>query len=364
MTAPAPHLWLTLTPHGYGHAVMTAPLVAELRRRRPGLRLTIQTELPRAFLATRYGSDFELVDSIPDFGMVMTSAVGVDVPASAAAYARLAARWPDLVAAEAARLARARPDLVLANVPPLSLAAAAAAGIPSVAFSCLNWYDLYRHYCGDRPEAPAVLARLGEAYGAARLFLRCAPAMAMTLPNCHDVGPVAALGRRRGRELRTKLRMPAETRVGLLAFGGIDYRLDLTRWPAVPGWVWVSALNEAPPVRPDMAAWQETGIPFADLIASVDLVVTKPGYGTYTEVALAGIPVLAVPRPGWPESEPFNAWLAGHTRCLEVAPERLTSPELPALLDTLFAQNPRPAAAPTGVAEAADAVDRILMGVA
>ncbi len=360
----SPHLWLALTPHGYGHAAMTAPLVAELRRRHPGLRLTIQTALPQAFLAGRYGSDFDLVEGIPDFGMVMTSAVGVDVPASAAAYAGLVARWPRLVAGEAERLARARPDLVLANVPPLSLAAAAVAGIPAVAFSCLNWYDLYRHYCSDQPEAPEVLAHLGAAYGAARLFLRCAPAMDMTLPNCRDIGPVAARGRRRGRDLRTKLRVADETNIGLLAFGGIDYHLDLTRWPTVPGWVWVCALAEPPPTRPDMVTPQEAGISFADLIPSVDLVVTKPGYGTYTEAALSGVAVLSVPRPGWPESEALNAWIAAHARWREVPPERLLSPALPAVLDELFARRPPPPVEPFGVAQAADAIDQVLAGAA
>ncbi|TAN60870.1 MAG: hypothetical protein EPN20_13195, partial [Magnetospirillum sp.] len=49
----SPHLWLALSPHGFGHAAMTAPVVTELRRRRPGLRLTIQTGVPRAFLESR-----------------------------------------------------------------------------------------------------------------------------------------------------------------------------------------------------------------------------------------------------------------------------------------------------------------------
>ena len=36
-----PHLFVSLTAHGYGHLAQVAPVVAELTRRLPGLRLTV-----------------------------------------------------------------------------------------------------------------------------------------------------------------------------------------------------------------------------------------------------------------------------------------------------------------------------------
>ncbi|MBC7907855.1 MAG: hypothetical protein H7Y60_14080 [Rhodospirillaceae bacterium] len=353
----SPHLWLALSPHGYGHAAMTAPLVAELRRRRPGLRLTIQTALPRSFLETRYGS-FEHVPHIPDIGFRMNSAVSVDVDSSAAFYRNLHANFPAVVAAETARLQAAQPDLVLANVPYVTIAAAAAANIPVVAYSSINWADMVENYLGSRPECAAILAEIRDSYAKAQVFLRATPAQPMTLPNVRDIGLVSRKGAVRGGEIRERLGLGQGDRLGLIAFGGIDHRLPLDRWPQLDGWFWLSSLDHTP--RPDMAPWQAAGVPFADLLASVNVVVTKPGYGTFSEVGLSGVPVLYEPRPDWPESQPLEKWLSRHTRCLSTTASELASDKLPLLLQTLFSQVVPDVAVATGIDEGVDVLEAVL----
>lgn len=353
-----PHLWLALSPHGYGHAAMSAPLVAELRRRRPDLRLTIQTSLPREFLATRY-RDFEHVPDIPDFGFRMRSAVEVDVEASAAHYLAQHADFPALVETEARRLAAAMPDVVLANVPYVTIAAAARAGIPVIGFSSLNWADMADHYFAHLPSCDRLRAEIRASYAAAELFLRPLPSQPMTLPNLRDIGPVARLGANRCAEIKARLGLGEGERLGLIAFGGIDHDLPLERWPTIPGWRWLSGLALVPD-RPDMAGWQAAGAPFADLLPSVDLLVCKPGYGTFSEAGLAGVPVLYQPRPGWPEAPALEAWLPRHTRCLPATTEQMLGDELPLLLQRLFSQ-PIPAlATASGVEEGADVLSAYL----
>ncbi|MBC7953893.1 MAG: hypothetical protein H7Z12_19005 [Rhodospirillaceae bacterium] len=351
----SPHLWLALSPHGFGHAAMTAPLVAELRRRRPGLRLTIQTALPHAFLESRYGV-FEHVSHIPDIGFRMKSAVEIDVEACAQFYAGLHADFPAVVAVETARLQAARPDLVLANVPYVTIAAAAAAGIPVVAYCSINWADMVEHYLGS---GTAMLAQIRDSYAKAQMFLRPTPAQPMTLPNVVDIGPVAVKGAIRTGEIRRALGLGQGTRLGLIAFGGIDHRLPLEHWPALEGWFWLSSLADTP-ARPDMVPWQAAGVPFSDLLPSVDVLVTKPGYGTFSEAGLAGVPVLYEPRPDWPESRPLEEWLGRHTRCLATTAEEMVSERLPLLLQTLFSQAAPEVAVATGIAEGVDALEAVL----
>lgn len=358
--AAAPHLWLALSPHGFGHATMTAPLVAELRRRRPDLRLTIQTTLPRDFLATRY-ADFDLVPEIADFGFRMTSAITVDVEASAVAYLAQHADFTALVASEAARLRDAAPDLVLSNVAYVTIAAAARAGIPVVAFSSLNWADLADHFLAHLPHCDRVRAEIRDSYAKADLFLRPQPAQEMTLPNIRDIGPVACLGKDRRFEIRQRLGLEQGTRLGVIAFGGIDHRLPLDRWPMLEGWFWLSSLSDTPD-RPDMARWPTAGVPFADLFPSADLIVGKPGYGTFSEVGLAGVPMLYEPRPDWPEAPPLERWLARHTRCLPVSAGQLVNGDLPMLLHKLFSLPEQRVAVPSGVAEGVDIVESLLDG--
>lgn len=357
MTSASPHLWLALSPHGFGHAAMTAPLVAELRRRQPGLRLTLQTVLPRDFLASRYGT-FALVEEIPDFGFRMRSSLEVDVEASAALYAAQHADFPALVAREAARLRAAAPDLVLANVPYVTIAAAAEAGIPVAAFSSLNWADTADALFAGRPDCDRLRAEIRAAYGHADVFLRPDPAQPMTLPKLRDIGPVARLGQQRAADIRARLRLGEDTRLGLIAYGGIDHRLPLERWPRLAGWFWLSSLLDTPD-RPDMAPWQAAGVFFADLLPSVDVLVTKPGYGTFSEAGLAGVPVLYEPRPDWPEAPPLQDWLARHTRCLATSAEAMLD-GLDLLLQRLFSLPEQPLAQPSGVEEGAAILEALL----
>ncbi len=184
--------------------------------------------------------------------------------------------------------------------------------------------------------------------------------MAMSLPGLRDVGPLAEPGRDRGAELRMALAAEAGGRLGLIAFGGIDYPLDLARWPRLPGWLWLTAASVPPPPdRPDLVAWQRGGMAFSDLVPSVDVVVTKPGYGLFTEAGISGTALVTVPRPDWPETAPFIAWLSRHGRCLELSPEALLSPGLAGALAELLHRPPPPPAEATGIGEAADAILRI-----
>ncbi|ARJ65544.1 hypothetical protein WV31_07690 [Magnetospirillum sp. ME-1] len=353
-TAPK-HLWLALSPHGYGHAAMTAPVIAALRRRRPDLRLTIQTGVPRTFLEERYGPEFEYVAGIPDFGLKMLSATRVDLDASAAAYGELLADFDRVVEAEADRLRQARPDVVLANVPFVTLAAAARAGIAAVALSSLNWADIYRHYLGDRPQADAVWAMMRDSYNSARAFLRVTPSMDMpSLDNVVDIGTVA----RRGRNRRDEMTGLGQGGVGLVAFGGIDHDLPMAKWPKVPGWSWISA-QESPPGRDDIRPLRHIGLPFSDLAASVDVIVTKPGYGTFSEAGLSGTPVLYVARPDWPESPAMDDWLMAHTKALAVSLEDLLG-DLDSQLQKLFSLPGQSVGSAEGNEQAAEFIDRML----
>ncbi len=339
---------------------MTAPVVGELRRRRPNLRLTIQTSVPRPFLETRYGADFNHVAEIADFGLRMTSAIGVDLDASAAAYAKLHAHWPAMVEREAARLRAAAPDLVLANVPYVTIAAAARAGIGVVALSSVEWADMYRHYLGHRPEAAAILTQMVEAYAGAEVFLRPAPAMDMpSLANVRDIGPVAVRGRRRRTEAMARLGLGEGTRLGLIAFGGIDHAMDVAGWPRLEGWAWLSSLP-VPDDRQDFRAWETAGLSFSDLAASVDVIITKPGYGTFTEAAMAGTPVLYVPRPDWPECPHLDHWLEANTRALATSLQTMLGPALEAQLQKLFSLPAPPLAEASGINEAVAVLEESL----
>jgi UDP-N-acetylglucosamine:LPS N-acetylglucosamine transferase len=99
--------------------------------------------------------------------------------------------------------------------------------------------------------------------------------------------------------------------------------------------------------------WESFGLPFNDLLCSADAVITKPGYGTFTEAACNGIPVLYQRRGDWPEQEPLIAWLQEKARCAEVSARQLTAGEIGNALRELWARPAPIPPEPTGAAEAA-----------
>ncbi len=190
------------------------------------------------------------------------------------------------------------------------------------------------------------------AYRAAQAFVRITPAMAMAdLGNTQGVGPVARHGRRHD------LCLGGDKAV-LIALGGIAHHLPVNRWPRLPGVRWlVPAAWRCG--HPDALALESFGLGFTDLLASVNTVVTKPGYGTFTEAACNGTPVLYQRRADWPEQECLIDWLQGNARCLEVDAGRLESGSLGAALDELWAQPAPPVPTCSGAREAAALVARL-----
>jgi len=305
------HLVVDISGHGYGHAAQTAPVLRRLKERLPDLRVTFRTRVPVRFLEEAVGAGFATAAPPPDVTLLMHGPVDVDVEPSADAYARLHADWPAVVEREARRLSDLAPDLLLGNVGYTGLAAAARAGIPAAAFCSLNWADIYRTYCGHRPEAAVIHTDIVEAYRSAAVFLQPTPHLPMDdLPNRRSIGPVARRAADRREALRRAVGAGSGERLVLMTFGGIPGSGDLIRLPEVAGarWLVTPDLMNGIAGRGDVVSTDALGLSFLDLIGNSDLVVTKPGYGTIVEAVCNGTPVLITGRPDWPETPRFVAW--------------------------------------------------------
>lgn len=332
------HLLVDISAHGYGHIAQTAPVVNELLRRDPGLRVTVRSAAPAAFLKQRFKCEFQHVPVALDFGMAMVNAVEVDVVRSLAAYREYHADWETKVARAADDMRALQPDLLLANVPYLSLAAAHAANIPAVAMCCLNWADIYRHYATDDAESSAIHTQMLAAYDSARTFLKVQPTMPMPdLHHARAIPPIAQLGRDQRETLVAQCGLSAADRLVSIAMGGIEHRLNMRHWPRIQGVRWL-----IPQVwniqRDDTIDMEATGMSFSDVLASSDAVLTKPGYGTFVEAACSGVPVLYVSRGEWPEQPYLLEWLRQNGVCREVTNEQLNTGVLCNELDQLWRQ--------------------------
>ncbi len=195
-----------------------------------------------------------------------------------------------------------------------------------------------------------------EAYRSAELFLRLTPAMPMDdFPHRRAIDPVAAPGRDRRAELRARLGLLPDAKLAPVAFGGLDKDLGVEHWPAIPGLHWLIPQGWAVK-RADMTATEPLAMLFPDLLRSIDLVLTKPGYGTFTEAASNGAAVLYVRRDNWPEQDCLIEWLHANARCLKIEEGDLASNRMPALLSALWQQPAPPAPIASGATQAADLI--------
>ncbi len=347
------HLLVDVSAHGLGHLAQTAPVLDALQALAPDLRLTVRSALPRERLARRIAANFTHVEEARDFGFVMHNAVDIDLAASAQRYREFHADWPQCVAAEADWLRQNRIDALLSNVAYLPLAAAAQAGIAAAGLCSLNWADLFAHYFSDAPGAAAIHDEMLAAYNAGRGFLRVTPGLPMQdIPRRYEIAPIARIGQRDRARVARLLNLKEDARWILLAMGGMEFRLPVESWPRSRGLNWLvpSEWNIA---RDDVRGLDTAGLHFADLLASVDAVVTKPGYGTFVEAACGGIPILYLERDDWPETPHFAAWLATHARARALKRAHLLAGDFIAALQALWQMPPPAVPAANGADEAA-----------
>lgn len=342
------HLLAYISHHGRGHLAQSAPVLEVLRALWPGLKLSVRSALPHAVLAGRIRGPFVHLPEAADCGFLMRDALRVDLEASLNAYRAFHADWQARVALEADFLRKARVDGVLSNVAYLPLAAAQAVGLPSAALCSLNWLDIFRHYLGKAPEAGAIAEQMAQAYQSAAIFFRPEPSMPMPdLANTCAVPPIAKCGRQRREELFRRLRLPATCKLVLVGMGGIAYRLQGKNWCRGADLVWLVP-DDWDVDGKRVFGFSQTGMPFSDLLASCDALVTKPGYGSFVEAALAGVAVLYLPRRDWPETPHLTAWLHRNARALEIEEEAWRTGQAEAALKQLWAQAPRPPARAEG----------------
>jgi len=354
-----PHLFVDISAHGFGHLAQTAPVLNALHAQLPDLRIALRTMLPMAQLKRKLVIPFQLIAQASDFGLCMHNAVDVDVPGSLRRYEALHADWEQQVSTYALELRQHRPTLLVSNISYLALAAAEQAQIPALAMCSLNWRDIFQPYVSTSAQYASMLTQMLGAYNSAQAFLRLTPGMDMPdLLRRQEIGPIAECGKAQINLLRRKMGLDSKTRIVLRAMGGIPMAVPET-WPRIADVAWIMPQANVLP-RPDIFSLENMEMRFSDLLASCDAVVTKSGYGVFTEATLVGTPVLYLERPDWPEQPSLVHWLHQHNRAQSMTRADYDSGAFASTLQDLLGQSRAPGMMPTGISMA---VEEILRGL-
>jgi hypothetical protein len=359
MPTAAPHLLVCVTAHGWGHLAQTVQIALALHARIPGLRLTVRTGLDAGLLRERFATAGLPVPAVlgdeTDFGFEMLDALRIDEPASLRRYAALHADagW---LGRERDAVRALKVDAVLSNVGYMPLAAAASVGLPAFGVSSLNWADVLEAVFPERADVVPIVGAMRDAYDRADVLFALSPGMPFDrFVRSERVGPMARRGRARREALHAALGVPATQRVMVLAFGGLPMTLDTAGWRLPQGWTAVTLAGgvvETDSVRDG----QRLGWPYIDLLASCDLLVCKPGYGTFAEAGFEGRDTIVVARDGWPESPWLIEWLSRHSRTAGIGVPELAAGRFDEALASIAAQASRPPARGDGASDVAERI--------
>lgn len=271
--------------HGFGHTGRQLPVVARLLDldHEVVLYSAASPDWVHGTLGPRAG--FELRAARIDVGIVQSDSLTEDVEATVAAWEAAVGRV-DALADTLRGL-----DAAVVDIAPTGLEACRRAGVPALAVGNFDWAWVYARY-----PALAHLAPTLRGWHAGHPALALAPG-----PGLEGFGSVRAEPRPLAGPASAAAwaRTPGTRRV-LAAFGGLG--LDgLDAWlPPMPGVEWVLAPPTPRVVRPDVRYAE--GVPFGAVLASVDAVLTKPGYGILCEAMAAGVRLCWLDRGRFPEA--------------------------------------------------------------
>jgi hypothetical protein len=300
--------------HGYGHASRDVELMRAIRRIANGARFVVRTSAPAWLFAGIEGVDVQHKEVDP--GMAQIDSLRIDEAETARRVAAFHANFDRRVSEEASLLQRLRPSVVVGDVPPLAFAAAARAGIRSVAVANFTWDWIYGIYPAIDRQSPQAIPTMREAYASATLALRLPlhggfePMRAAT----HDIPFIARRSTRDRRDLRRLLGITDARPVVLASFGGYGISLPY------------EALAREMPftvINPDAIDLRAVGVRYQDLVAAADVVVSKPGYGIVSECIANDAALLYTSRGRFAEYDVFVREMPAVLRCRPLSQQDL-----------------------------------------
>lgn len=339
-----------ISGHGFGHASRQIEVIHALVAARPELRIILRTAVSPWLLERRLDVKYELRPGHCDAAIVQPSSITQDDEATVRDAIAFYESLDNRVAAEVRGLERDDVSLVVADMPPLAFEVAQRLAVPSVGIGNFTWDWIFETHPGMTAAAPWLVPRLRYAYQRATLALELPFSGGFEIfPTSRRIPLVARRHTRAGAETRAGLEIPTGRPALLLSFGGYGLPdLDLSRLDVVSqGWTVVTTDRSSRPgavpegvVSIPESAFVATGYRYEDLVAAVDVVVTKPGYGIISECVAANVPMMYTSRGHFREYDVLVREMPRYLRSAHIDQDALFSGRWADRLQELLAQAP------------------------
>lgn len=340
------------------------PVLNELGQLAPPLRVILRTTVPPWFFDGRLTLEWEVSPVEQDIGCVQRGPLTIDVNATWAEHRRFHANWEGRVDAEARAMRARAPDLLLSDISHLAIEAGGRSGRPTVGLCSLSWDQVLQAIAEPgRDEQTDIIRRIRQSYGFADLMIRATPGIPLSaFRKVVDIRPIAQALAPDPSRVREAIDARPQEQLVLVGFGGIALdalpydRLDrLTAYQFI-----VSGSVPAGFGRVRSAA--AVPVPFGTLLASADILVTKPGYSTVVEAVAQSKPVVYVRRYNFVDEDWLVGYLHRYGRAVELSAADFASGRWGAALRAVSGiPQPSETAPPaSGAAEAAAILARYL----
>lgn len=344
-----------ISGHGFGHATRDIEIIRTLRELAPQLPITVCTQVPQWLFERSLNPAVDLRVVECDTGLIQTDSLRADEGASVRRAAAFYAAFDDAIAREVQFLRRLGAVLVLGDIPPLAFAAAAAAGIRSIAIGNFTWDWIYESFPEHISAYPELVPTIRRAYAKASLVLRLPLHGGFAgLDNVlRDIPLIARQSGYTRADARRVLGLP-DGPLLLLSFGGYGLRgLNAATPGRLPGYTLVitddasgsdlwqdrashggSSDNVAQIAELEL---QRLGCRYEDLVRAVDVAVTKPGYGIVSECIANETAILYTSRGRFAEYDVLVAGMERYARSQFIPQEALLAGEWDPYLTRLLA---------------------------
>ncbi len=291
-----------ITAHGYGHGARSCDILNALHSAAPNVPIIAKTDLPIDFMRSRIPESIELRSGAFDVGLIQKDSIQVDMDASLKSLEQLYGREIELIRQECKFMRRENIGVVVADVPAIPLAAAQQVGIPNIATSNFGWDWIYEEFVQRNPGWQYLVDKFRAVYRKTDLLLRQPFAEPMAaFPRQIDLPLLAKPGtNRRDAIVEHTGANPGKPWV-LLSFTSLDLQPPaLDQLATLTGYEFFTVEPLEWP-KSTVHCISRSSVCFADVMASVDIVVTKPGFGIISECVANEKPIIYSDRTNFRE---------------------------------------------------------------
>ena len=364
-----------ISGHGFGHASRDVEVINALGAL-TAEPIVIRSSVSPDLLARTLRVPYQLIPGICDTGILQPSSITQDDPATVTAALDFYRDFPARVEAEVSTLADVDVRLIVGDIPPLAFATAKRLAVPSIALGNFTWDWIYETHPGFLAAGSHIVELIRQCYRSVDLALELPFAGGFEIFKQVEKLPlVARHASHAPAETRAHFGLPATGRVALLSFGGYGLpALDLATLDCRDDWTIVTTdrvsssapfdtlrarkvqnSSAAPPhVRMiDERAFLTSPFRYEDLVATADVVVTKPGYGIMAECISTGTGLLYTSRGNFREYDVLVSALPSVLRSHFISHDDLFAGRWRAALEAVLAQPEPPTRPATNGAEVA-----------